>query len=379
MRLPWKTECAWYFSLYWIYFLHSGFLSTFALGLKNRVCPDIFHCIEYTFCIQDFWANLRLTWKTACALYFSLYWIYFLHSWFLSNFRLTWKTECARKFFTVLIILFTFRSYEQLCACLEKQSVPWILSLYWIYFLHSGFLSHLRLPWKTACALKFFTVLNILFNIWIFEQLALALRNRVCPEIFHCIEYTFYIQDFWAHLHLAWKTECALQFFTVLNILFAFRIFEQLALAMKKECVLKIFTALNILFTFRIFEQLTLPQKTECDLKILTVLNIAFTFRIFEQLALALENRVSPEIFYSIECTFYIQDLWANLQLAWKTECALKFFTVLNIAFAFRIYEQIAIALKNRVCPEIFHCIEYTLYIQDFWATCACPEEQSMP
>ena len=42
-----------------------------------------------------------------------------------------------------------------------------------------------------------------------------------------------------------------------------------------------------------------------------------------------------------IEYTFYIQDFWAT--------CA---------------------------CLEVFHCIEYTVYIQDFWATCACPENR---
>jgi len=30
----------------------------------------------------------------------------------------------------------------------------------------------------------------------IFEQLALALKKQSYPEIFHCIEYTFHIQDF---------------------------------------------------------------------------------------------------------------------------------------------------------------------------------------
>jgi len=57
-------------------------------------------------------------------------------------------------------------------------------------------------------------------------------------------------------------------------------------------------------------------------------LNILFTFRIFEQLALALKTKC-PEI------------------------------------FTFRIFEQLALALKIE-CPEIFHCIEYSFYIQDF-------------
>jgi len=44
-----------------------------------------------------------------------------------------------------------------------------------------------------------------------------------CPENFHCIEYTCYIQNF---LQLA----LALKIFTVLNILFTFRIFYNLRL-----------------------------------------------------------------------------------------------------------------------------------------------------
>jgi len=38
----------------------------------------------------------------------------------------------------------------------------------------------------------------------------------------------------------------------------------------------------------------------------------------------------------------------------------LKFFNALNILFTFRIFEQLAFALKDRVCPESFHC--FSLY-----------------
>jgi len=62
-----------------------------------------------------------------------------------------------------------------------------------------------------------------------------------------------------------------------------------------------------------------------------------FTFRIFEQLALALKNRV-----------------------------ALKFLTVLKYYLSFRIFEQLALALKNKVCPGIFHGIEIFCTILDF-------------
>jgi len=55
------------------------------------------------------------------------------------------------------------------------------------------------------------------------------------------------------------------------------------------------------------------------------------SLRIFEQLALVLKNRV-----------------------------ALKLFTVLHIRYIktlLRLFEQLALALKKQSCPEIFHCI----------------------
>jgi len=138
-----------------------------------------------------------------------MYDMYFLHSGFLSNLHLPWKTECALKFFTVLNILFTFRIFEQLALALKNRVA--INSMYDMYFLHSGFLSNLHLPWKT-----------------------------VCLEIFHCIEYTFYIQDFWATCACP-EDRVALEFFTVFNYFLSFKIFEQLALALKTEFALKFF------------------------------------------------------------------------------------------------------------------------------------------
>jgi len=84
----------WNFSLYGIYFLHSGVLSNLhALALKNRGCPDIFHCIEHVF------LSIRILEQLALAL----------------------KNRVARKFFAVWNILFTLWSFEQLaCACPEK-------------------------------------------------------------------------------------------------------------------------------------------------------------------------------------------------------------------------------------------------------------------
>jgi len=52
-----------------------------------------------------------------------------------------------------------------------------------------------------------------------------------------------------------------------LNIHFTFRIFEQLALALKNRVALQFFTVSNYFLSFRIFEQLALALKTEFALK----------------------------------------------------------------------------------------------------------------
>jgi len=273
-----------------------------------------------------------------------------------------------------------------------------------------------------------FTVLNTHFTFRIFEQLCAYPEKQSCPENFQCIEYTFYIQDFWAscacpekqslpwNFSLHWiylRASChcpekqSCPEVTVLNIYFlSFRIFEQVALALKNRTALKLFTVLKYFLSFRIFEQVAFA------LKIFTALTIHFTFKIFEQIALAPGSRFSlnhcieyilfiiqnfwascayPEIFHCIEYTFHIQDFRATsrlpwktelpwkfslhwiyflhsgylskLRLPWKTEFALKIFTALNIPssklrfpwihcieynfLSFRIFEQVALALKN--------------------------------
>jgi len=82
------------------------------------------------------------------------------------------------KFFAVFNILFTFRMFEQLLVALKNRVCPE------------------------------FTVFFILQN---FEQLVLALKNRICPEIFHCIEIFLSFRIF-EQLDLALKTEFALNF-----------------------------------------------------------------------------------------------------------------------------------------------------------------------
>ena len=150
-----------------------------------------------------------------------MYWIYFLYSGFLSNSGLPGETE-----------------YDLIFSTVSKLA----------YILPSGFLSNLRLPWKAECALKFFTVLNKYFlSFRIFEQLALALKNRVNLEIFHCIEYIFTFSIF-EQLALALKNRVALKLLSVSKYCLSFRIFEQLALAFKNKVPWNFSLYWNILY-----------------------------------------------------------------------------------------------------------------------------------
>jgi len=154
---------------------------------------------------------------------------------------------------------------------LWKTELPWNFSLWWNSFHLSGLLRHLWIALKNRVCPEF-TGLNIYSNLIIqnFDQLAHALKNRVYPEIFHCIE-----------------------------LFLSFRIFEEVALALKTECVMKFFIAINILVTFRMFEQLLL----------------------------ALKNSVSW--IHCIECIFHPSEFWTTCACL-KKELALKIFTALK-------------------------------------------------
>jgi len=93
-----------------------------------------------------------------------------------------------------------------------------------------------------------------------------------------------------------------------------------------------------------------LPCKTEFALKYFTVLNIFFTFRILSNLRLPWKTELPGKFSLYWTYIFYHSVLLSNLRLPWKTEL-----------------------------PWI-HCIENIFFIiQDFWATCACSEKQSCP
>ena len=140
--------------------------------------------------------------------------------------------HCIENFLTV-------HDFWATCACPEKTELPWNFSLYWIYFLLIRSFEQLcACPEKQSCTI--FTVLNMFFTLRIFEQPVLSLKNRVCPEILHSIEYTFYIQDFWATCACP-ENRVALEFFTALKYLLSFAIFEQIVLALTTEFALTFF------------------------------------------------------------------------------------------------------------------------------------------
>ena len=121
---PWKTEFALkLFTVFGIFFYHSGFLSNFSLALKNRVCLKFFAALNILFTFRIL-GNLRLTWKTEFALN-SLYWIYiFLSFRIFEQLAFALKNRVAQKIFTVMKYMFTFRIFEQLALALRNRVFP---------------------------------------------------------------------------------------------------------------------------------------------------------------------------------------------------------------------------------------------------------------
>jgi len=178
------------------------------------------------------------------------------------------KQSCSETFHCVEIF-FTFQDFWATCARSEKQSVPWIHCIEYIYI--------------------FLIIQN-------FEQLAHALKNRVSLKFFTALKYFLSFRIF-EELAFAMRTEFVMKFFTVFNIPFAFRMFEQLLLALKNRACPE-FTVLNIYFlSIRILNNLLLPWKTEFALNFFTVLKYFLSFQDFWATWAWPENRVCPEIF----------------------------------------------------------------------------------
>jgi len=81
---------------------------------------------------------------------------------------------------------------------------------------------------------------------------------------------------------------------------------------------------------------------------------------------------------HCIENIFNVQYFWTTLRLPWKQSVP-WIHCIEYIFFIIQNFEQIPLALKNRVCAEIFHCIEIFFIFQEFLAICACPENIVCP
>ena len=145
-----RTTPKWIYTEWTVSIMFSTFkiFEQLVLPLKNRVCLEIFHCIEYTFYIPDFWETCACNEKQSC-LKFSLSSNTFYHSGILSNLRLPWKTVCPE--FTVLNIYFlSFWIFEQLMFAL-KNRIAWKSSLYWNIFVIQEFWVTCACPENRAC------------------------------------------------------------------------------------------------------------------------------------------------------------------------------------------------------------------------------------
>jgi len=218
-----------------------------------------------------------------------------------------------------------------------------------------------------------YTVLKIFSQFTIFEQLALALKEKQsCPENFYCSEYT---------------------------VLFTFRIFNNLRLPWKQSFPWKFSPCWIYFLLFRILSNLRLPWKTELPRNCSLYWTYFLSFRIFEQLALTLKNRGTSE-FTVLNIYFYYSGFFSSMRLPWKTELPWNF----SLYWIYFLHSVVSRNLRlpwktelpcifslcwnifiiqdfwaTRACPENFHCTEYTFYIQDFLTTCACPEKKCCP
>jgi len=78
---------------------------------------------------------------------------------------------------------FLHSGFWAICACPEKQSLPWIHCIEYIFFINQDFWATCACPEKQSC-LEFFTVLKYFLSLRIFEQRALALTTEFALEIF---------------------------------------------------------------------------------------------------------------------------------------------------------------------------------------------------
>ena len=188
------------------------------------------------------------------------------------------------------------------------------------------------------------------FIIQIFEQLSCP-EKQSYAETFHCVEIFFYLSGLLSNLCLSWKTECALNSLYWIYIFNHSEFWTTCAYPEKQSLSWNFSLRWNIFYLSGFLRSFGLALKTEFVMKFLTVFNIVFTFRMFQQLLFALKNRVCPE-FTVLNMYFLSFKILNNLRLPWKQSFPWNFSLRWNIFLSFMTFEQLVLVLKNRVCPE---------------------------
>ena len=160
------------------------------------------------------------------------------------------------------------------------------------------------MPWKIEFSLKFFTVLTIHFlSFRIFEQLALALKNRFDLKFFTVLKY-FYHSGFLSNLCLPWKFSLYWIYFLHSGFL------SNLRLLWKTECALNSLTEC-ILFIIQDFWATCACAEKSCP-GIFHFFQIFLIIQEFWATCACPESRVCSENFHWIEIFFIIQEFWAS-------------------------------------------------------------------
>ena len=225
-----------------------------------------------------------------------------------------------------------FRIFEQVALAL-KTELPWYFSLYWYDFIIQDFWINCACPES-----RVYPELTV-FNIHFYHSGFLS--NLRFPWNFSLYWNIFYHSGFLSNLRLPWKQSCP-EIFYCIDTSFIIQDFEQHALA------LKFFTVLTYFYHSGFLSNLRLPWKQNCP-EIFRCIDIFLSFRIFEQLALALKTEL-PWNFSLYWYIFYHSGFLSNLRLPWKQSLIW------------------------------INCFEHIFFIiQDFWATCVCPENRVCP